>query len=113
MLLTQGGVIQITARHALQVLINAAINNDHALRRVLRQLQRLIHQRLVVDCLATAHAGIGGKQHFRPGVVNALGVWWRKLGAAGTNVNEVTHQRLTDLGCGPAFYDCLVDVQRA
>ncbi len=49
----------------------------------------------------------------RPGVVNALGVWWRKLGAAGTNVNEVTHQRLTDLGCGPAFYDCLVDVQRA
>jgi anaerobic selenocysteine-containing dehydrogenase len=49
----------------------------------------------------------------RPGVVNALGVWWRKLGAAGTNVNEVTHQRLTDLGRGPAFYDCLVDVQRA
>ncbi len=49
----------------------------------------------------------------RPGVVNALGIWWRKLGAAGTNVNEVTHQRLTDLGSAPAFYDCLVDVQRA
>jgi anaerobic selenocysteine-containing dehydrogenase len=47
----------------------------------------------------------------RPGVVNGLGIWWRKLGVAGTNVNEVTHQRLTDIGRAPAFYDCLVDVQ--
>ena len=46
----------------------------------------------------------------RPGVVNGLGVWWRKLGAAGTNVNELTHQRLTDIGAGAAFYDCLVEV---
>jgi len=47
----------------------------------------------------------------RPGVVNGLGVWWRKLGAAGTNVNELTHQRLTDIGRAPSFYDCLVDVR--
>lgn len=47
----------------------------------------------------------------RPGVVNGLGVWWRKLGVAGTNVNEVTHQQLTDIGRAPSFYDCLVDVQ--
>ena len=47
----------------------------------------------------------------RPGVVNGLGVWWRKLGPAGTNVNEVTHQRLTDIGRAPSFYDCLVDVR--
>jgi anaerobic selenocysteine-containing dehydrogenase len=47
----------------------------------------------------------------RPGVVNGLGVWWRKLGLRGTNVNEVTSQRLTDLGRGPVFYDCLVEVQ--
>jgi len=46
----------------------------------------------------------------RPGVVNGLGVWWRKLGVAGTNVNELTHQRLTDLGRAPSFYDCLVEV---
>ena len=46
----------------------------------------------------------------RPGVVNGLGVWWRKLGLAGTNVNEVTSQALTDMGRGPTFYDCLVDV---
>jgi anaerobic selenocysteine-containing dehydrogenase len=46
----------------------------------------------------------------RPGVVNGMGIWWRKLGPNGTNVNEVTHQRLTDIGRAPAFYDCLVDV---
>jgi anaerobic selenocysteine-containing dehydrogenase len=49
----------------------------------------------------------------RPGVVNGLGIWWRKLGFDGTNVNELTHQRLTDIGRGPAFYDCLVDVEAA
>ena len=49
----------------------------------------------------------------RPGVVNGLGIWWRKLGARGTNVNELTSQKLTDLGGGPVFYDCLVEVQAA
>ena len=49
----------------------------------------------------------------REGVVNGLGVWWRKLGVDGTNVNELTHQRLTDIGRAPAFYDCLVDVRPA
>jgi anaerobic selenocysteine-containing dehydrogenase len=49
----------------------------------------------------------------RPGVVNGLGIWWRKLGLAGTNVNELTSQRLTDLGRAPVFYDCLVDVRPA
>ena len=49
----------------------------------------------------------------RPGVVNALGVWWRKLGLAGTNVNELTSQKLTDMGGGPTFYDCLVEIERA
>ena len=49
----------------------------------------------------------------RPGVVNGLGIWWRKLAADGRNVNEVTHQRLTDLGQAPCFYDCLVEVAAA
>ena len=46
----------------------------------------------------------------RPGVVNGMGIWWRKLGLGGTNVNELTSQRLTDMGNGPVFYDCLVEV---
>jgi anaerobic selenocysteine-containing dehydrogenase len=49
----------------------------------------------------------------RSGVVNGLGIWWRKLGLAGTNVNQLTSQRLTDMGGGPVFYDCLVEVQPA
>jgi anaerobic selenocysteine-containing dehydrogenase len=47
----------------------------------------------------------------RPGVVVGLGIWWRKMGLDGTNVNELTHQRLTDLGRAPSFYDCLVEVR--
>jgi anaerobic selenocysteine-containing dehydrogenase len=49
----------------------------------------------------------------RPGVVVALSVWWRKLTSDGCNANELTHQRLTDLGRGAAFYDCLVQVRRS
>ncbi len=49
----------------------------------------------------------------RPGVVNGLGIWWRKFGLDGSNVNELTHQRLTDIGRAPSFYDCLVQVERA
>jgi anaerobic selenocysteine-containing dehydrogenase len=49
----------------------------------------------------------------RPGVVNGMGIWWRKLGLRGTNVNQITSQRLTDLGRAPTFYDCLVEVALA
>jgi len=49
----------------------------------------------------------------RPGVVHGLGVWWRKFGLDGTNVNQLTSQALTDLGNAPTFYDCLVEVQVA
>jgi anaerobic selenocysteine-containing dehydrogenase len=56
------------------------------------------------------HADVS--ERARPGVVNGLGVWWRKLGLDGTNVNQLTSQKLTDLGRGPTFYDCLVQVQR-
>ena len=49
----------------------------------------------------------------RPGVVNGLGIWWRKMGLNDTNVNELTSQQLTDLGRAPVFYDCLVEVSVA
>ncbi|MBL8304872.1 MAG: molybdopterin oxidoreductase family protein [Ideonella sp.] len=49
----------------------------------------------------------------RPGVVHGLGVWWRKFGVDGTNVNQLTSQRLTDMGRAPTFYDCLVQVEPA
>ncbi|WP_235578369.1 molybdopterin-dependent oxidoreductase [Pseudorhodoferax sp. Leaf267] len=46
----------------------------------------------------------------RIGVVHGLGIWWRKLGLDGRNVNELTSQALTDMGRAPTFYDCLVEV---
>ena len=45
------------------------------------------------------------------GMVVGLGIWWRKLGSDGTNVNELTSQRLTDMGRAPVFYDCAVQVE--
>ena len=71
------------------------------------ELVRVFNQRGEYRCKLAVSASA------RPGVVNGLGIWWRKLGVAGTNVNEVTHQQLTDLGRAPSFYDCLVDVQAA
>ena len=56
------------------------------------------------------HASINGRA--RKGVVVGLGIWWRKDGPNGTNVNELTHQQLTDIGRGPCFYDCVVQVEK-
>ena len=49
----------------------------------------------------------------RQGVVHGMGIWWRKLGMDGTNVNELTSQRLTDIGRGPTCYDGLGEVEKA
>ncbi|HAT30041.1 MAG TPA: molybdopterin oxidoreductase [Janthinobacterium sp.] len=49
----------------------------------------------------------------RPGLVVGLSVWWKKLGTDGKNANEVTSQRLTDMGRAPTFYDTLVQVEAA
>jgi len=49
----------------------------------------------------------------RPGLVVGLSVWWKKLTSDGKNANEVTSQRLTDMGRAPTFYDVLVQVEKA
>lgn len=48
----------------------------------------------------------------RPGLVVGLSIWWKKFATDGKNVNEVTGQRLTDMGKGPTFYDVLVQVEK-
>ncbi len=65
---------------------------------------RVFNQRGTYRCTARV------SKRARPGVVNGLGIWWRKLGLDGTNVNELTSQKLTDLGRAPTFYACLVEV---
>ena len=52
-------------------------------------------------------------QRARRGVVVAPSVWWRRLAPGGENANAVTSQALTDMGGGPTFYDCLVEVASA
>lgn len=49
----------------------------------------------------------------RKGLVVALSIWWKKLAPDGRNANELTSQRLTDMGRAPTFYDVLVQVEKA
>lgn len=48
----------------------------------------------------------------RQGLVVGLSVWWKKFAGDGKNANELTSQRLTDMGEGPTFYDVLVEVEK-
>jgi anaerobic selenocysteine-containing dehydrogenase len=48
----------------------------------------------------------------RIGLVVGLSIWWKKFASDGKNVNEVTSQRLTDMGNAPTFYDVLVQVEK-
>jgi anaerobic selenocysteine-containing dehydrogenase len=49
----------------------------------------------------------------RPGVVVAPSVWWKKYSPDRGNANNLTAQRIADLGGGATFYDCRVQVERA
>jgi anaerobic selenocysteine-containing dehydrogenase len=48
----------------------------------------------------------------QPGVV-ATRLNWSKLMPDGVGVNALTSERLTDIGGGPTFYSCLVEVEKA
>ena len=68
-------------------------------------------QRLrIVNDRGAFHAWAEVTDKVRTGVVAAPSVWWRKLSGDGENANAVTSQALTDMGGGPTFYDCLVEV---
>ena len=48
----------------------------------------------------------------REGMVVALSIWWKKYASDGKNANELTSQRLTDMGRAATFYDVLVQVEK-
>jgi anaerobic selenocysteine-containing dehydrogenase len=58
----------------------------------------------------TLRARVNGKP--RRGVVVAPSVWWKKHAPDRRNANNVTSQRIADLGGGATFYDCRVQVER-
>jgi anaerobic selenocysteine-containing dehydrogenase len=47
-----------------------------------------------------------------PGIVRAPSVRWNKQSADGRNANALTSDRLTDIGGGATFYNCLIEVER-
>jgi anaerobic selenocysteine-containing dehydrogenase len=47
-----------------------------------------------------------------PGIVRLPSTRWPKRAAGGRNANALTSDRLTDIGGGPTFYNCLVEVER-
>jgi anaerobic selenocysteine-containing dehydrogenase len=60
------------------------------------------------SCLLTAEVdGV-----VREGVVRAPSARWGKLSADSRNINVLTSDRLTDIGGGPTFYSCLVQVEK-
>jgi anaerobic selenocysteine-containing dehydrogenase len=46
------------------------------------------------------------------GVARAPSVRWLKRASDGRNANALTSDRLTDIGGGPTFYSCLIQVER-
>lgn len=48
----------------------------------------------------------------RTGVVVSPSVWWNKLSPRRVNVNQLTSQKLTDMGGGATFYDTLVEIEK-
>lgn len=48
----------------------------------------------------------------RPGVLIAVGQWWPKLAPDRRSLNELTSQRLADMGGGSTFGNCVVRVER-
>jgi len=60
------------------------------------------------SCLLTAEVdGVVG-----PGVVAAPSIRWGKRSPETGHVNMLTSDRLTDIGGGPTFYSCLVQVEK-
>jgi len=48
----------------------------------------------------------------RPGVLRARSLGWRRDAKHQLGINHLTSERLTDIGRGPTFYSCLVEVAR-
>jgi anaerobic selenocysteine-containing dehydrogenase len=67
---------------------------------------RVFNERGTLTLKADVNGAVG------PGVVRAPSVRWNKRAEDRANANILTSDRLTDMGGGPAFYSCLVQVER-
>ena len=63
--------------------------------------------------LAVAQVGLAeGDGVVPPGVVRVPSTRWNKRSPDGHGVNALTSGRLTDIGAGPTFYNCLIEIER-
>jgi anaerobic selenocysteine-containing dehydrogenase len=83
--------------HPEDAVVRSIITGDHV---------RVFNDRGSV--LYTAEVGDG----VRPGVARAPSVRWNKLSPSRNNANALTSDRLTDIGGGPTFYSCLVQIEK-
>jgi anaerobic selenocysteine-containing dehydrogenase len=67
---------------------------------------RVFNQRGSCTLIAEVDGVVG------PGVVFAPSVRWGKLTPERRNINALTSDRLTDIGGGPTFFSCLVNVEK-
>ena len=67
----RGGEIDVARRLHRESRIEAAVDQDDVPRRMPRDAQRLVDQRLVGNRPAAAHAGVGGEQQRRARIVDA------------------------------------------
>jgi anaerobic selenocysteine-containing dehydrogenase len=70
---------------------------------------RVFNDRGSIELMATVYAS--GDSRVQAGVV-ASRLNWNKLSPDGKGLNQLTAERLTDIGRGPVFYACLVEVER-
>lgn len=98
--------VNVTSLRAIEVEPVLEIHADDAVQRGIQSgdVVKVFNARGEYHCKAEV------SRRARPGVVHGLGIWWRKMGLNGTNVNELTSQHLTDIGRAPVFYDCAVQV---
>jgi anaerobic selenocysteine-containing dehydrogenase len=67
---------------------------------------RVFNERGSIALTARVNGGV------RQGVVRAPSVRWNKRSPERRNANALTADRLTDIGGGPVFYSCLVQVEK-
>jgi anaerobic selenocysteine-containing dehydrogenase len=84
------------------------LHSDDALKRGIASGDRVRVFNDRGSCLLTA--AVDGE--VRSGVAWAPSVRWNKLSSDACNVNVLTSDRLTDIGGGPTFYSCLVEVEK-
>lgn len=93
---------------AEQLLMLFVHPDDAAARQVVNGTRvRVFNHRGV--CFFTAHVS----RDVRPGVVSTRSMGWNQASNGGLGINQLVSERLTDLGGGPTFYSCLVELAPA